>query len=68
MTEDRGQRTDDRKQITDDRGQRTVDRGFRFSILDCSLRPVGAIGTYAPEGFRIGGIATLYQFIIDRIP
>ena len=64
MTEDRGQRTDDRKQITDDRGQMTGDRGFRFSILDCGLRPlravgsiyepeaVGAIGVYAPEGMR----------------
>jgi hypothetical protein len=32
-----------------------------FGILDCGLRPGGAIGAYAPEGFRIGGIATLYQ-------
>jgi hypothetical protein len=39
-----------------------------FGILDFGLRPVGAIRAYAPEGFWISGIATLYQFIIDRMP
>ena len=38
-----------------------------FEIVDCGLRPGGAIGAYAPEGFWIGGIAALYQLIVDRV-
>jgi hypothetical protein len=42
----------------------------RVIIWDFRLRPPARRGyrAYAPEGFRIGGIATLYQFIMDRIP
>ena len=48
--EDRGQMPEDRGQRTEGRGQRTEDRGARIRNWECGLRPVGAIGIYAPEG------------------
>jgi hypothetical protein len=45
MSEDRCQRTDVREQKTDSRRQRKDDKA-----LECGLRPVRAIGAYAPEG------------------
>jgi len=51
MTEDRKQETDDRGRMADDRWQMA---GDRFWKVEWGLRPVGAIGAYAPEGRRKG--------------
>jgi hypothetical protein len=47
MSEYRLQKTEDRLQRTDYRGQKT---DYRWQKLEFGLRPVGAIGAYAPEG------------------
>ena len=59
MTEDRYQKTENRRigirrQMSEDGGQMPEDRcqeaEIRFIVTECGLRPVGAMGAYAPEG------------------
>ena len=47
MTDVSEQITDVRRWRTDARRQRSEDR---FIVTECGLRPVGAMGAYAPEG------------------
>jgi len=77
MADGRGQRTEDRRQLAEVRWQRTEDRGQMTEVRyqktedrdqscrkwECGLRPVGAIGAYAPEGMRNDRIASLCLFI-----
>ena len=65
-TEDRRQITDDGEQMTEGRRQRPLNAElFEFGSgnAECGLRPLGAIGAYAPEGMRNDGIASLFLFI-----
>ena len=43
---------EDGEQKADDRGQRSEGRSQRSENMEAGLRPVGAIGAYAPEGMR----------------
>ena len=43
---------EDGEQKADDRGQRSEGRSQRSENMEVGLRPVGAIGAYAPEGMR----------------